>query len=80
MPETPTFDSILEAMRTIEIHTGILPARLEIHPDDFDALKRELEPYLRKGDPKNKGTLLRGVNLVADPDAPRLLGASHCKE
>ena len=73
-----TLDKMLadmrDAVRKLEsIHAkhGKPPNELRIHPDDFEAIKRQAQPWLTRP-ASGLGDSIMGVRLVQDETAERL--------
>lgn len=68
---TPSIDAMLETIERLKDEHRTPPPEIRLHPDDFMALMREVDPCLRFP-AQGRGDRFSGVPVFIDPGAERL--------
>ncbi len=68
----PTLDAMIETVKRIEREIGRPVTEYKIHPDDYDALRRQLEPGMWAAAAPYRPPEIFGLRIVLDFSAERL--------
>ena len=68
----PTLDAMIEAVKRIERENGRPATEYKIHPDDYAALRMQLDPGMYAANAPNRPPEIFGLRIVLDYSAERL--------